>query len=154
MSSRNRDGVNYWPGHDRRHNLNIVGSYRPGEHYIWSARLGLATGTPYTDIVGQLVRHAYNVRTHQFDAQSGDELEPVGGAHNGSRYPFFQRLDVGMSRVGTWHGLGLTPYVSIVNAYNAKNVFIYSFDYTSNPPTRQAASQFPFLPSVGLTVTF
>ncbi|MES2176992.1 MAG: TonB-dependent receptor [Gemmatimonadota bacterium] len=154
VSSRTRDTLAYWPGHDRRHNLNVVASYRPGEHYIFSARLGLATGTPYTDIVGQLVRHGYNPRTHVFDAQSGDELEPVGGTRNGSRYPFFQRLDLGLSRVSRWHGLGLTPYVSIVNAYNAKNVFIYSFDYTRNPPTREAASQFPFLPSIGLTVNF
>jgi hypothetical protein len=48
----------------------------------------------------------------------------------------------------------LVPYLSLVNAYNAKNVFIYTFDYTRNPPTREASSQFPILPSLGLTVGF
>ena len=155
VSSRQRDTLSYWPGHDRRHNLNLVGTWKPGERYTFSARLGLASGTPYTDIVGQIVRRAYNPRTHLFDGQSGgSELEPVGGVRNGSRYPYFQRLDLGVSRASEWRGMQVTPYFSIVNAYNAKNVFIYTFDYTRNPPTREASSQFPFLPSIGLTVAF
>jgi hypothetical protein len=48
----------------------------------------------------------------------------------------------------------ISPYLQIVNAYNRRNVFIYTFDYTDNPPQRQATSQFPFLPSIGLTVEF
>ena len=154
VSARTRNDVAYWPGHDRRHNLNVVGTYKPGSRYTFSARLGVASGTPYTDIVGQLVRRAYNPRTRSFDDRDRGELEPVGGTRNGARYPLFQRLDLGISRSGQWRGLQLVPYLSVVNAYNAQNVFIYTFDYTKNPPTRQAASQFPFLPSVGLTVTF
>ncbi|MEP7000780.1 MAG: TonB-dependent receptor [bacterium] len=154
VSSRARNDVAYWPGHDRRHNLNIVGTYKPGAHYTFSARVCVASGTPYTDIVGQLVRRAYNPRTHTYEQTGDGELEPVGGARNAARYPIFQRLDVSVSRSGEWRGLHLTPYASIVNAYNAHNVFIYTFDYTHNPPTREAASQFPFLPSIGLTVAF
>jgi hypothetical protein len=41
-----------------------------------------------------------------------------------------------------------------VNAYNARNVFTYIFDYTANPPTRTAFTQFPLLPTVGVTVTW
>jgi hypothetical protein len=48
----------------------------------------------------------------------------------------------------------VVPYLSVVNAYNARNVFIYTFDYTHNPPSREASSQFPILPSLGLTVAF
>jgi hypothetical protein len=48
----------------------------------------------------------------------------------------------------------IAPYLSVVNAYNAKNVFIYVFDYTKTPPTRQAISQFPLLPSAGVTIQF
>ncbi len=154
VSSRARDGIAYWPGHDRRHNLNVVGTWKPGTHYTFSARLGVASGTPYTDIVGQLVRRTYNPRTQSFDDASLGEREPVGGARNASRYPLFQRLDIGLSRAGTWRGMGVTPYLGIVNAYNASNVFIYTFNYTRNPPTREAQSQFPFLPSIGMTVTF
>ena len=73
VSSRQKDSVAYWPGHDRRHNLNLVGTWKPGERYTFSARLGLATGTPYTDIIGQLVRRSYNPRTHFFNGdRNGD----------------------------------------------------------------------------------
>jgi hypothetical protein len=154
VSARQRDGIGYWPGHDRRHNLNVVGTWKPGTHYTVSARLGVASGTPYTDIVGQLVRRTYNPLTHSFDDASQTEREPVGGKRNASRYPLFQRLDVGVSRAGIWRGIQVTPYLGIVNAYNASNVFIYTFDYTKNPPTRESQSQFPFLPSVGVTVAF
>ena len=154
VSTRARDGIAYWPGHDRRHNLNVVGTWKPGARYTFSARLGVASGTPYTDIVGQLVRRTYNPRTHNFDDQTLTEREPVGGARNAARYPLFQRLDIGLSRAGQWRGMAVTPYLGIVNAYNASNVFIYTFNYTRNPPTREAQSQFPFLPSVGMTVTF
>ena len=112
VSSRQRDTLSYWPGHDRRHNLNLVGTWKPGERYTFSARLGLASGTPYTDIVGQIVRRAYNPRTHLFDGQSGgSELEPVGGVRNGSRYPYFQRLDLGVSRASEWRGILATRSV-------------------------------------------
>jgi hypothetical protein len=33
-------------------------------------------------------------------------------------------------------------------------VFIYTFDYASNPPTREASSQFPILPTLGVTIAF
>ena len=154
VSTRERDGIGYWPGQDRRHNLNIVGTYKPGSHYTFSVRFGVASGTPYTDIVGQVVRRVYDPLTHSFDDKSRGELEPVGGSRNGERYPLFQRLDVGVSRAGEWRGMHLMPYLSVVNAYNAQNVFIYTFDYTKTPPTRGTVSQFPFLPSAGLTVTF
>ncbi len=156
VSSRERDGNRVWPGHDRRHNLNVVGTWKRGERTTFSARMGFASGTPFTDIVGQLVRRNYNPRTHLWngDRSADGELEPVGGVRNGSRYPLFQRLDLSASRIMQWRGMQLTPYVSLVNAYNAKNVFLYTFNYTRNPPTREAQSQFPFLPSLGMTIAF
>jgi hypothetical protein len=155
VSPRQRDGVGYWPGHDRRHNLNVVATYKPGDHYLFSARIGVASGTPYTDIVGQIVRRVYDPTTNSFGSGSPiTSIEPVGGVRNGARYPFFQRLDLSVSRESSWRGMRVTPYLSVVNAYNAKNVFIYTFDYTRNPPTREASSQFPLLPSLGMTVAF
>jgi hypothetical protein len=155
VSTREHDGVRYWPGHDRRHNVNLVGTWKPGRKYVFAARLGVASGTPFTDIVGQLARRSYDPGAHKYGSGGvAGELEPVGGARNASRYPLFQRLDLSVSRAGTWRGMQVTPYVSVVNAYNAKNVFIYTFDYTRNPPTREASSQFPLLPSLGLTIGF
>jgi hypothetical protein len=48
--------------------------------------------------------------------------------------------------------LKATPFFSVINAYNAKNVFMYTFDYGARPPTRTAYSQIPFLPTIGVTL--
>ena len=53
-----------------------------------------------------------------------------------------------------WRGATIAPYVSFVNSFNAKNVFFYFFNYATRPPTRTAVSQFPFLPSAGVTIAF
>ena len=155
ISARTQGGLGYWPGHDRRHNVNLVGSWRAGRKYTFGARLGVASGTPFTDIVGQVVRRSYDPASHRYGTGGiAGEREPLGGVRNAERYPLFQRLDLSVSRAGTWRGMQLVPYFSLVNAYNARNVFIYTFDYTRNPPTREASSQFPLLPSLGLTVGF
>ena len=155
VSDRTQDGLGYWPGHDRRHNVNLVGTWRAGRKYTFGARLGVASGTPFTDIVGQVIRRSYDPATHQYGTGGiAGEREPLGGPRNAQRYPLFQRLDLSVSRAGTWRGMQLVPYFSLVNAYNARNVFIYTFDYTRNPPTREASSQFPLLPSLGLTIGF
>jgi hypothetical protein len=151
-----RDGPQgrFAPVQDRRHNLNVVSSFRPGGRWSYGARLGVGTGTPFTDVVGQLVRRRYDPITNTFSTGNLPvQREPIGGVRNAARFPLVQRLDLSATyaRPGrrTW-----APYVSLINAYNARNIFTYVFDYTSNPPTRTAYSQFPFLPTFGVTVSW
>ena len=59
-----------------------------------------------------------------------------------------------MSREFSWRGAAITPYLSVVNAYNAQNVFIYLYNYSTDNPTRRAISQFPALPSLGVRIAF
>lgn len=142
------------PVQDRRHNLNVVASYDPGGKWRYGLRLGLGSGTPFTDVVGQVVRRRYDPVTNSFPIVEGDvEREPLGGPRNGVRYPFFQRLDLSATRTSTGRRTW-APYVSLINAYNARNVFTYVFDYTRNPPERSAVSQFPLLPTFGVSVTW
>jgi hypothetical protein len=152
VSSRRRDSTRYFPGHDRRHDLNVVGSWRL-KKYVLGARYGYATGTPYTEIIAQIVRRVYDPAINAWGTRgSGSRTEFVGGPRNAARLPSTQRLDLSVTRNYLWRGASIAPYLSVVNAYNAKNVFIYVFDYTSSPPTRTAISQFPLLPSAGVTV--
>jgi len=142
------------PVQDRRHNLNVVTSFRPGGRLSYGVRLGVGTGTPYTDVVGQLVRRRYDPLTNSFSTGNLPvSREPIGGVRNAARFPLVQRLDLSATyaRPGrrTW-----APYLSLINAYNARNVFTYVFDYAANPPTRTAFSQFPLLPTVGVTVSW
>lgn len=155
VSTRRREGLTYFPVHDRRHNLNTVATYRLSDRYTFGARIGFGTGLPYTTIVGQLVRRVYDAGGNSWDTGVLERFrEPVGGTRNSSRYPAFQRLDLSVTRSTRWRGVNWMPYVSLVNAYNARNVFTYVFDYTDNPPTRTALSQFPLIPTVGLTASW
>lgn len=154
VATRRQGTLNYFPGHDRRHNLNVVGSWRLSK-YLFGVRYGYATGTPYTDIVGMIVRRIYDPGFNAYGTRgSGRETQFVGGQRNGARLPNTQRLDLDVTRTFRLRGMTIAPYLSVVNAYNAKNVFVYVFDYTESPPTRQAISQFPLLPSAGVSIRF
>lgn len=154
ISTRDGPGGRFSPVQDRRHNLNLVSSYRRGGKYTYGARLGVGTGTPFTDIVGQIIRRRYDPITNTFETGAlNQQREPIGGPRNGVRLPLFQRLDISVTRESTGR-LRWAPYLSIINAYAARNVFTYVFDYTDNPPTRTAFSQFPLLPTAGVGISW
>jgi hypothetical protein len=155
VSTRDTPTGTFYPVHDRRHNLNVVGSWKTSGKWSYGARLGLGTGVPYTDIVGQLVRRRYDPLTNTWETGTTNrQREPVGGSRNAARYPLFQRLDLSATRTSKGTGVKWSPYFSLINAYNAKNVFTYVFDYSDNPPTRAAISQFPLLPTFGVSITW
>ena len=154
VAARTSQGLRYFPGHDRRHDVNLVGSWRFSK-YLFGVRYGYATGTPYTDIVGEVVRRYYDPGLNAYGTRgSGSQNQFIGGTRNGARLPSTQRLDLDVSRQFRVRGATIRPYLSVVNAYNVKNVFLYVFDYSKAPPTRQAISQFPFLPSAGVSFQF
>jgi hypothetical protein len=78
----------------------------------------------------------------------------LGATRNSARFPPTQRLDLDVSREMSVRGVTVSPYLSVVNAYNARNVFVYIYDYATDAPTRRALSQFPILPSVGVRLAF
>ncbi|HEX7940540.1 MAG TPA: hypothetical protein VF488_01980, partial [Gemmatimonadaceae bacterium] len=154
LSSRTRDGVTWAPGHDRRHDVDAFATWQLSRYRL-GAHFGFATGTPYTPSVGQIVRRVYDPARDSWG--TGDPrllLEQLGAAHNSARFPPTHRLDLDVSRELLYHGATLTPYLSVVNVYNAPNVFVYRYDYSTDRPTRRAISQFPILPSVGVRVAF
>jgi hypothetical protein len=153
-STRWRDSLTWAPGHDRRHDLNVVSTWRLSKYRL-GARFNFATGTPYTPIVGEIVRRAYDPSRDRWG--TGDPrlfLEPLGGARNSARFPPTHRLDLDVSREYLVRGATVAPYVSVANAYNAKNVFVYLYDYSTDTPTRRAISQFPVLPTAGVRLAF
>jgi len=119
------------------------------------ARFGFATGTPYTPIVGGVTRRAYDPSTDRWG--TGDPeivIESLGASYNSARFPPNHRLDLDVSRDFLVRGATVTPYLGLANAYNAHNVFVYLYSYSTDLPTRRAISQFPILPSAGVRVAF
>jgi hypothetical protein len=154
LSARDRDGVRWAPGHDRRHDVDLVATWQLARYRV-GARVGFASGTPFTPIVGEIARRVYDPARDRWG--TGDPpifVEPLGGRRNSSRFPPTHRLDLDVSREMRVRGATVVPYLSVVNAYNAKNVFVYLYDYSTDRPTRRAISQFPVLPSLGVRVAF
>jgi hypothetical protein len=155
VSTRQGPDGRYWPAQDRRHNLNLVGAYRTRRGYVLGARFGLGTGTPYTPLCGEFVRRIYDGTRNAFDTGiNSRSIQPVGCERNSSRYPLYHRLDLSGTRSYRRGRTTFTPFISVVNAFNRKNVFIYTRDFSVSPPTQNAISQLPLLPTAGLSVEF
>lgn len=152
FSRRAGNGLTFYPGQDRRNNINLLASYRSSPRVLLSARFGYATGTPYTDIIGQLPRRTFDINSGRWDTEGRTEdILPVGGPRNVMRLPATQRFDVSVTR-DMKKGVKFTPFLSIINLYNAKNVFMYEFDYQHVPATKTSYSQLPFLPTFGVSI--
>ena len=147
-ASRTADGETFPPAHDRRHTVNIV-AQTDGP---WGSELGVRWGygspLPFNGFRGQWRHRVYDEVTHSFDNFND---EPIASEErNAERYPAYNRLDISLRwETVKWGGL-LKPYVQLVNAYNRKNVFVYTFDYDRPPPIRKGISQIPLVPTFGV----
>ena len=104
-------------------------------------------------VEGQLVRRTYDPVRRSWDGAGAErETNAVGGERNADRYPAYHRFDLAVSRSYVKPRVTITPFLQVVNAYNRRNVWIYRFDYEESPPTSEAISQFPILPTIGVTV--
>ena len=143
-------GVPFFPGQDRRHELNVVLS-REGARYTLATRFNLSSGTPYTPLTGE-----YSVL--EYDPVSQDYVEwetPqfLTGARNSDRLPLASRLDVSLTRRGDGR-VSVSPFLSVMNVYNARNPFAYAYDYGASPPARYGLPQLPVLPTIGVSVVW
>ena len=156
-------GEHFAPGHDRRHELNAVGSWTYGRYRI-GARLGLATGTPYTPIVGEFTRERYGPLGNSFAPDGGGSAtQYLAGPLNSARFPFAHRLDVSITRTGVGERVQVSPYLSIANVYGANNPAMYFYDYSQGKyvggtrvpdPVRLSVGNLPFLPSIGVHIAY
>jgi hypothetical protein len=148
-----RSGGREFPAvHDRRHMLNVV-LQSPGPlGSDMSVRLGYGSPLPFTPFVGEWHHRFYYAADHTLNDY---DREPIANPTlNSARYPYYSRVDISFWwETRKWGGI-LRPYLQLVNMLNRKNVFIYTYDYTTAPATRSAVSQLPLLPSVGVEFVF
>ena len=145
--------ISYPPVFDRRFEVDL--SLRRALGW-WGLDMGVranfGSGLPYTKPLG-----TYHIYRTQFVAgvlgvEEGNAV--VLGPRNGARYPARHRLDLSLRKTATKSWGTITPYLSIINVYNQKNVLFYFFDYESSPPRREGVSMIPFLPTFGVEVSF
>jgi len=146
-------GLSYPPVFDRRLDIDLVLRRTLG---WWGLEAGLranfGTGTPYTPVLGQF--DVYRRRVVEGKVYFDDATAVALGPRNGARYPARHRLDVSFRKPIARNWGEITPYMSIINLYNRKNVLFYFFDYDSETPTRSGVSMIPFLPTLGVEVSF
>lgn len=142
------DTATYYSSFDRRHVLNIIGEYRLGNNTLLSIKWTFASGNPYTEAIARR-------RIYYFDPV-WDEVRyrwfRIRGRRNAKRFPPYHRLDIGISKGWEKDWGEVMLRLDILNLYNHKNVFLYYYDYTKEPPIRREVSMIPIFPSIGLEV--
>ncbi len=143
----------YYPLQDQRHTLSLVANYKLGRNWRLSVKGTFYTGKPYTPITGaEPVRNPATGEVIR-DATTGFPIyQPLEGAINSVRFPAYHRLDVRIDKGFVYKGKAMSWYAEILNIYNYKNVFDYTYKYDYSG--REEVRQFPFLPTMGLSISF
>ena len=148
----NSDGqlVNYRTHYDRRHNVNIILTYSAGSKRQWefSGRWNFGTGFPFTQVCGFYEELPYDNIYFDPYTESGN-LGLIYGDLNTGQLPTYHRLDIDMKRKFYFsENVLLEADFSITNVYDRRNIFY--IDIVSS----EYIYQLPFMPSIGLTLSF
>ena len=152
-NSKRDDGEQIYPTNfDRRHNLNILMTYRFGRNLLWEfgGRWNFGTGFPFT-----LTQGFYGQYTFQdgldTDINSGNpDLGIIyADERNSGRLPSYHRLDLSLKRrFPLGKHMELEATASVTNVYDRSNIFYFDrVEY-------ERVDQLPILPSLGLKLTF
>ncbi len=140
-----------YPTHfDRRHNLNITGSYAFGKGLLWelSGRWNFGSGFPFTPNGGYFEQIDFPDIDSHFETAHG-ELQLIYGQINSKRLTTYHRLDINLKRTFALKGdAELVVDFGATNVYNRKNIFF--FHRIQNKPVHQL----PIMPSIGISLTF
>ena len=154
--------------YDRRHSLNVVGSYRLTRKWTLALTARIASGFPYTPPLGVRVAAVENPEDPErlipeTDARGRLVYEADLGDTNNlntGRVPFYARFDVRAS----WRPGGDTGnfelYFEVINALNRDNAIRLEprleYDPTSDVPriTETPTEGFPLLPTFGIRWRF
>lgn len=142
----------YFPVFDRRHNINVVGTYLFGtkKDLELSIRWNLGSGLPFTPT-------ASNYQGNTFSGGVGSDwvndnpstISTQLGDLNSERLPYYHRLDITVKKNFKFKNDDVLEIIaSVTNVYDRKNIFYI------NRVSQQTIYQFPILPSLGLSYKF
>jgi hypothetical protein len=135
---------------DRNHNLHLTLLTSLGKKYEAGVQFGFCTGNPYTTDFARL-RYRKEVMPYGEDEATWIELK---GDKNQVRYPPYIRLDASLSRFFYFGNNELDMKINLYNVLNSKNVFMYYYDYDTEPPVKKPFYMLPFIPSIEFTYRF
>jgi hypothetical protein len=142
----------YSPVFDRRHNVNIVGSYAFGKkkNLELNVRWNLGSGLPFTPTSGFYQPDNFgNGATTDYTTSNSSTIGLLLGDFNSKRLPYYHRLDITVKKQVEFHNkTTLEITAGVTNVYNRKNIFYV------NRVTNAIIYQFPVLPSLGISYKF
>ena len=141
----------YNPHYDRRHTVNLLGTYTFGKQSEWeiSGRWTFGSGFPFTQTQGvfQQLPFADNIVT-DYTRENGQYGLHYAEIYRG-RLPSYHRLDLGAKRkfsIGVRSVLEVS--LSVTNVYSRQNIFYF------NRVTFDRVNQLPILASLGANFRF
>ncbi|MBK9525897.1 MAG: carboxypeptidase-like regulatory domain-containing protein [Bacteroidetes bacterium] len=146
------DGIRtYEPSFDRRHNINLVTSYRFGKKDVWQAnvRWNFGSAFPFTQTQGFYEQLSFPDGTGTNTSNQNGQLGIFYGELNKGRLSTFHRLDVSLQR--SFHlskNSNLEITAGATNVYDRENIFYV------NRVTNSRVYQLPFLWNFGMNLTF
>jgi len=149
--NRSDEREDYVPHYDRRHNVNLVSSYRFGKELTWelNARWNYGSAFPFTQNQGFYEKLPFSNGVYTDITSENGTLGLVYGKLNGSRLSTYHRLDLSlMKRIQIGENGQLEINFSVTNIYDRDNIFYI------NRITGEKIYQLPVMPSLGLTFSF
>jgi hypothetical protein len=141
----------YYPHFDRRHNINLVVSYKLGSTESWeiSTRWNYGSGFPFTQTQGYYEKLTFNNGIYGDYTTANGDLGIIYSDLNGGRLADYHRLDLDLKKRFVFsETMRLDVDLSVINVYNRQNVFY------RDRITGETVYQLPVMPSVGMTFTF
>ncbi|WP_165366264.1 TonB-dependent receptor [Brumimicrobium glaciale] len=147
------DGFSFYaPSFDRRHNINLVGSYSflKDKSLELSVRWNFGSGLPFTPTSGYYQGENFdNGVTTDYTTSNPSELSVLLGDINSSRLPTYHRFDITVKKKFEFKNKTILELKGgITNVYDRDNIFYV------NRVTNDKIYQLPFLPSIGLSYDF
>jgi hypothetical protein len=146
------DGIReYEPVFDRRHNINLVGSYTFGKNLDWefNARWNYGSGFPFTQTQGFYSYLNFQQGLNVNYTSANGILGILYGDLDAGRLPYYHRLDVSIKKTfAVGKNSTLEASASVINVYDRQNIFYY------DRVRGERVDQLPILPSVGASLTF
>ncbi len=144
--------ASYFPVFDRRHNINIVGSYAIGakKNLELNIRWNLGSGLPFTPTNGYYQPENFNNgATTNITTSNSSNIGVLLGQFNSQRLPYYHRLDITVKKQHKFKNkTEMEITIGVTNSYNRKNIFY------RNRVTNKTIYQFPLLPSMGVSYRF
>lgn len=154
--NRNDGRRTYQPHFDRRHNINIVGSYDFGKDLVWNAnvRWNFGSGFPFTLTQGFYEQLNFNGGASTDYTTANGDLGILYDDLNRGRLPYYHRLDASIKRKINFKREDKDSkrkaeiIASVTNVYNRQNIFYFDrINY-------KRENQLPLLPSLSLSYSF